>query len=713
MKLQHFIDRPILSIVISVVILVAGLIGLYALSVEQYPDIAPPTIRVSTTYSGANAEAVQKSVIVPLEEAINGVENMTYMTSTASNTGSAEITVYFKQGSDPDMAAVNVQNKVSTATSLLPAEVTKVGVTTMKRQSSMLKIFGLYSPNGTYDRNFLTNYLSINVKPQIQRISEVGEVNVMGGDYAMRIWLKPDVMAQYELEPSDVEAALSSQNIEASTGSIGEDSKNVYQYTLKYRGRLEKEQEFEEIVIRAYDDGRVLKLKDIATVELGAQSYSYTGTVNGAPGTTCMINQTAGTNANEIITEIDKYLDELKETLPEDMEIVELMSTKNFLDASIDEVIKTLLEAIVLVVLVVYVFLQNPRSTLIPTISIFVSLIGTFAALYIAGFSINLLTLFALVLAIGTIVDDAIIVVEAVQVRFDEGYRSPYKASVDAMTGISSAIVTSTLEVWKEQVRTMEARMKVGEETENAVTQARASLYELEATHNDLLRQQRETENSLCTLLGMTSRSLERGTLDKQIFPVTLPTGIPVRLLSRRPDIVQAEMTLANAYYTTNQARSAFYPNLNLSGSAGWTNALGQAVTNPGDWILSAVASLTQPLFNRGKLISNLRVSKDEEQIALLNYRQALLDAGQEVNDALYATESAGRSLESHRKQCRELERTVQTSEALYRTGNATYLELLTARQSLLNARLNVVTDSFTQCQAVINLYQALGGGAE
>ena len=445
MKLQHFIDRPILSIVISVVILVAGLIGLYALSVEQYPDIAPPTIRVSTTYSGANAEAVQKSVIVPLEEAINGVENMTYMTSTASNTGSAEITVYFKQGSDPDMAAVNVQNKVSTATSLLPAEVTKVGVTTMKRQSSMLKIFGLYSPNGTYDRNFLTNYLSINVKPQIQRISGVGEVNVMGGDYAMRIWLKPDVMAQYELEPSDVEAALSSQNIEASTGSIGEDSKNVYQYTLKYRGRLEKEQEFEEIVIRAYDDGRVLKLKDIATVELGAQSYSYTGTVNGAPGTTCMINQTAGTNANEIITEIDKYLDELKETLPEDMEIVELMSTKNFLDASIDEVIKTLLEAIVLVVLVVYVFLQNPRSTLIPTISIFVSLIGTFAALYIAGFSINLLTLFALVLAIGTIVDDAIIVVEAVQVRFDEGYRSPYKASVDAMTGISSAIVTSTL----------------------------------------------------------------------------------------------------------------------------------------------------------------------------------------------------------------------------------------------------------------------------
>lgn len=445
MKLQKFIDRPILSMVISVVILVAGLIGLYALSVEQYPDIAPPTIRVSTTYSGANAEAVQKSVIVPLEEAINGVENMTYMTSTASNTGSAEITVYFKQGTDPDMAAVNVQNKVSTATSLLPAEVTKVGVTTMKRQSSMLMIFGLYSPKGTYDETFLTNYLNINVKPQLQRISGVGEVNVMGGDYAMRIWLKPDVMAQYELEPADVEAALSSQNIEASIGSIGEDSKNVYQYTLKYRGRLEKEKEFENIVIKAFDDGRVVRLSDIAKVELGSQSYTYTGSVNGSPGTTCMINQTAGTNANEIITSINKYLEEFKETLPEDVEVVELMSTKNFLDASINEVIKTLIEAIILVVLVVYVFLQNPRSTLIPTISIFVSLIGTFAALYVAGFSINLLTLFALVLAIGTIVDDAIIVVEAVQTRFDEGYRSPYKAAVDAMNGISSAIVTSTL----------------------------------------------------------------------------------------------------------------------------------------------------------------------------------------------------------------------------------------------------------------------------
>lgn len=445
MKLQHFIDRPILSMVISVVILVAGLIGLYALSVEQYPDIAPPTIRVSATYSGANAEAVQKSVVVPLEEAINGVENMTYMTSTASNTGSAEITVYFKQGSNADMAAVNVQNLVSTATSLLPAEVTKIGVTTRKRQNSQLKVFGLFSPNGTYDETFLTNYLNINVKPGIQRISGVGEVNVMGGAYAMRIWLKPDVMAQYELEPSDVEAALASQNVEASTGAIGEDSKNVFQYTLKYRGRLEEEQEFEEIVIRAYDDGRVLKLKDIATVELGAQSYSYTGAVNGCPGSSCMINQISGTNANEIIINIDKYLEEVKASLPDDMELVELMSTKTFLDASIANVVETLLIAIVLVVLVVYLFLHDLRATLIPSLAIIVSLVGTFAFLCIVGFSLNLLTLFALVLVIGTVVDDSIVVVEAVQARFDEGYTSAYSATVDAMHGLTSALMTTTV----------------------------------------------------------------------------------------------------------------------------------------------------------------------------------------------------------------------------------------------------------------------------
>lgn len=274
-------------------------------------------------------------------------------------------------------------------------------------------------------------------------------------------------------------------------------------------------------------------------------------------------------------------------------------------------------------------------------------------------------------------------------------------------------ISRATLEVWKEQIRVMESKFKVGEETENAVSQARASLHELEATHNDLLRQQREAENALCTLLGTTARSIERGSLEQQTFPERINAGLPVRLLSKRPDVVQAEMTLANAYYVSNQARSAFYPNLTLSGNAGWTNSLGQVVSNPGGWILSAVASLTQPIFNRGKLISNLRVSKDEEQIALLAYKQALLDAGQEVNDALYATESVQRSLDSHRRQCKELERAVQTSEALYRTGNATYLELLTARQSLLNARLNAVSDRFTYCQSIINLYNALGGGCE
>ncbi|MBO8478233.1 MAG: efflux RND transporter permease subunit [Bacteroidetes bacterium] len=445
MNLKTFIDRPILSLVISIFIVMVGVIGLSVLPVEQYPDIAPPTIRVSTTYSGANATAVQNSVIVPLEEAINGVENMTYMTSEASNTGSASISVYFKQGVDPDMAAVNVQNRVSRAQSLLPAEVTRVGVETMKRQSSTLKVFALTSPDGTYDETFLTNYLSINIKPEIQRISGVGEANVMGGDYAMRIWLKPDIMAQYELQPSDVSAALSAQNIEASTGAIGEDSKNVFQYTLKYRGRLETEEQFGNIIIKAYDDGRILKLKDIADLELGAVSYSYEGRVMGAPGVTMMINQTAGSNANEIINAIDEYLQEAKKDLPKGVEIVDIMSTKDFLDASIHEVIKTLFEAIILVVLVVYVFLQNVRATIIPTISIFVALIGTFAFLVIAGFSINLLTLFALVLAIGTIVDDAIIMVEAVQVKLDEGYKSPYLAAVDGAGGVSSAIITSTL----------------------------------------------------------------------------------------------------------------------------------------------------------------------------------------------------------------------------------------------------------------------------
>ena len=445
MKLRTFIDRPILACVISVLILMLGLISLFNLPMEQYPDIAPPTVSVSTSYTGANAETVQKSVIVPLEEAINGVENMTYMTSTATNNGSGSITVYFKQGTDPDMATINTKNRVSEAEGLLPAEVTKIGVTVEKRQNSMLKILSLYSPDDSYDQTFINNYFKINVEPRLSRITGVGNVNVMGGDYAMRIWLNPQVMAQYSLVPNDVISALGDQNVEAATGTLGEDSENTYQYTLKYRGRYETSEEFGNIVIKSLANGEVLRLKDIAKVELGAQSYAYNSEINGHPGATCMISQTAGSNANEIIEEIDKLTAEIAKELPKGLVLTDLMSTKDFLDASINEVVKTLIEAIILVILVVYVFLQSVRSTIIPAVSIIVSLVGTFAFLYIAGFSLNLLTLFALVLVIGTVVDDAIVVVEAVQAKFDEGVRSPYKATTGAMDGIAAAIVTTSL----------------------------------------------------------------------------------------------------------------------------------------------------------------------------------------------------------------------------------------------------------------------------
>ena len=445
MKLRTFIDRPILACVISVLILMLGLISLFNLPMEQYPDIAPPTVMVSTSYTGANAETVQKSVIVPLEEAINGVENMTYMTSTATNNGSGSITVYFKQGTDPDMATINTKNRVSEAEGLLPAEVTKIGVTVEKRQNSMLKILALYSPDDSYDQTFINNYFKINVEPRISRITGVGNVNVMGGDYAMRIWLNPQIMAQYSLVPDDVISALGDQNVEAATGTLGEDSENTYQYTLKYRGRYETSEEFGNIVIKSLANGEVLRLKDIAKVELGAQSYAYNSEINGHPGATCMISQTAGSNANEIIQEIDKLTEEIAKELPKGLVLTDLMSTKDFLDASIHEVVKTLVEAIILVILVVYVFLQSVRSTIIPAVSIIVSLVGTFAFLYVAGFSLNLLTLFALVLVIGTVVDDAIVVVEAVQAKFDEGVRSPYKATTGAMDGIAAAIVTTSL----------------------------------------------------------------------------------------------------------------------------------------------------------------------------------------------------------------------------------------------------------------------------
>ena len=445
MNLRYFIDRPVLSIVISVVIVLMGIISLFSLPVEQYPDIAPPTINVFTSYPGANAETVQKAVVVPLEESINGVEDMTYITSTASNSGDATLNIYFKQGSNPDMAAVNVQNRVSTALSLLPAEVTKIGVTTMKQQNAELKTFALYSADGKYDLQFLNNYMKINVEPRIKRIGGVGNMMLFGSNYSMRIWLKPDKMAQYKLIPSDVTAVLEKQNIEAATGAFGENHDNAFQYTMKYRGRHSTPEEFGELVIRSLPGGEVLRLKEVADIQLGDEAYNYTTEMNGKPAAMALIYQKAGSNASETINEIDKVLEEVSKDLPEGLEFVTLNDTNLFLKASIKVVLHTLLEAILLVVLVVYVFLQDIRSTFIPAISILVSIVGTFAFMSVAGFSINLLTLFALVLAIGTVVDDAIIVVEAVQARFDVGYRSPYMAANDAMKGVSSAILTSTL----------------------------------------------------------------------------------------------------------------------------------------------------------------------------------------------------------------------------------------------------------------------------
>lgn len=444
MKIMTFIDRPILAGVISVLIFILGIIGLTQLSIEQFPEIAPPTVSVSATYSGANAETVQKSVVVPLEEALNGVENMTYMTSTSSNNGSAKISVYFRQGTDPDMATVNVQNRIATAQGLLPAEVTKSGITVRKRQTSNIKQLAVYSPDDSFDEAFLTNYMKINIEPRLSRIAGVGEVNVFGYEYSMRIWLNPGKMRQYGLVPSDIADVLDEQNVEAATGTLGAEANNTFQYVLKYRGRYENEVDYENLVIKSLPDGEVLRLKDVATVELGTRAYDYINEVNGHPGCNIMIAQTSGSNANEIIEEIDRTVDEISKTLPKGIKIADLMSTKDFLDASVKNVIKTLVEAIVLVVLVVYVFLQSLRSTLIPTLSIIVSLVGTFAFLYVAGFSLNMLTLFALVLVIGTVVDDAIVVVEAVQAKFDEGCRSAYDATVGAMDGITSALVTTT-----------------------------------------------------------------------------------------------------------------------------------------------------------------------------------------------------------------------------------------------------------------------------
>lgn len=443
---RRFIERPILSSVISIIIVILGGLGLLSLPIEQYPDIAPPTIRVSASYTGANAETVLKSVVIPLEEQINGVENMTYMTSTASNDGSASIEVFFKQGINADMAAVNVQNRVARANSLLPSEVTRAGVITAKRQNSMLLVFSLYSENGEFDETFLQNYSKINLLPQIQRVTGVGEAMVFAGkDYSMRIWLKPDVMASYGLMPSDVTAALSEQNLEAAPGRLGEQNEQSFEYVIKYRGKLAQPSEFENIVVKADKDGNILRLKDIARVEMGALNYSVSTAVVGKPGITMAVFQAAGSNAREVIIEAKKVLDEASKSFPTGVKYKIMVDANEFLDSSIEKVLSTLLEAFILVFIVVFLFLQNFRATLIPAISVPVAIIGTFFFLSLFGFTINLLTLFALVLAIGIVVDDAIVVVEAVHAKLDQGAKNAKEAAVSAMDEISTAIVSITL----------------------------------------------------------------------------------------------------------------------------------------------------------------------------------------------------------------------------------------------------------------------------
>ena len=445
MKLDKFINRPVLSTVISILIVILGILGLVSLPITQYPDIAPPTVHVSATYTGANAQTVLNSVIAPLEEQINGVENMMYMTSTASNNGEASIDVYFKQGTDPDMAAVNVQNRVTKAQGFLPSEVTQIGVTTQKRQTSMLLGFAIYSPDDRYDIKFLENYANINIIPEVKRIPGVGDAMVMGADYSMRIWLKPDVMAQYKLMPTDVSAALAEQNIEAAPGQFGENGNQSFQYVMRYKGRLQTEEEFGDIVIKATENGEILRLKDIATIELGRLTYGFDNKVNGHTGVTSIIFQTAGSNATQIIKDIEAYLAQAEKQFPSGIKTEVLLNANDFLFASIEEVIKTLVEAFILVFFVVYIFLQDFRSTLIPAIAIPVALIGTFFALYLIGFSLNLLTLCAMVLAIAIVVDDAIVVVEGVHAKLDQGYKSSRKASIDAMSELGGAIVSITL----------------------------------------------------------------------------------------------------------------------------------------------------------------------------------------------------------------------------------------------------------------------------
>ncbi len=444
--LKTFIERPVLSTVISIIIVLLGVISITSLPIEEYPDIAPPTIKVTANYTGANAETVLESVIIPIEEQINGVEGMTYITSTASNTGAAEITVYFDQETDADIAAVNVQNRVARATPLLPAEVTQTGVVTQKQETSALMFISMFSENDNYDATFIQNYLKINVIPAMQRISGVGDVSVFSQqDYAMRIWLNPEKLASYGLIPSDVTAALAEQNLEAAAGSLGQNNGESFSYTLTYSGRFKDESQYSDIVIKALGNGEFLRLKDVATIELDAQSYASNAMSKGNPAVFMGIFQTKGSNAQEIIKNIKLTLEDVKADLPEGLDIFVPYDTSLFLNASIDKVITTLLEAFILVFLVVFIFLQDFRSTLIPAIAVPVSIIGTFFFLNVFGYSINLLTLFALVLAIGIVVDDAIVVVEAVHAKMDDGEHNPKKATLTAMNEISGAIISITL----------------------------------------------------------------------------------------------------------------------------------------------------------------------------------------------------------------------------------------------------------------------------
>ena len=439
-----FVDRRVMAVCISLLIALIGFICLKTLPIEQYPDIAPPTVMITTSYSGADANTVMKSVVMPIEEAVNGVENMAYMTSEASATGEVTINVYFKQGTDPDMAAVNVQNRVSAALGLLPQEVTRVGVKVEKRQNNILQISALVSRDGKFDNDFIANYIDINVKPRLLRVTGVGAVQNLGNTYSLRIWMKPDVMARYGLDPQDVFTAIGNQNMVAATGSLGEQSGNTYQYNLEYKGRLQSIEEFESIVLRT-SEGNVLHLRDVADVELGALSYSFSSRVDGQPGVAFIINQAPGANATQVNAAINDLYADLKRTMPAGLEFTILQTSDDFLYAAIHNVVETLIIAILLVILVVYFFLQNFKATLIPSISIIVSLLGTFAVVKVAGFSLNILTLFALVLAIGTVVDDAIVVVEAVMAKMESGYTSAYKATKDAMSEVSVAVISCTL----------------------------------------------------------------------------------------------------------------------------------------------------------------------------------------------------------------------------------------------------------------------------